>query len=149
MWNKVVDFSSECADNDLQETFLKYPGSYISFPSVVPISSDDERSCVEWCRSVKDCHNVYYTISVNYCYTLSTKSVDVVESNWVSGDSSYNYYQKMCAWGSGQISGPSRHSMKTTTTRCSGCFGHLRWCSDCLTTSLLNCTRSAPIRVLF
>ena len=46
---------------------------------------------------MKDCHNVYYKISVNHCYTLSTKSMDVVESNWVSGDSSYNYYQKMCA----------------------------------------------------
>ena len=147
MWNKVVDFSSECAEGDLQKTFLKYPGSYINGYTANYTRKEDEGSCVELCGSVTECRTVEY--GYNACILRIRTALDVPVSAWITGVSTYSHYQKMCAWGSGQISGPSRHSMNTTTTRCSGSFGHLRWCSDCLTTSLLNCTRSAPIRVLF
>ena len=39
----------------------------------------------------------------------------------------------------------TRNSMHTTTTRCSGCFGHLYWCSDCLNDRLRWCYYSSPI----
>ena len=90
-------FSSECAEDDLQETFLKYPGSYISSYNTNYGFRDDEGSCMEWCRSVTECRTVEYRSSFDSCYLQSVTALGVPESAWITGESEFNIYQKMCA----------------------------------------------------
>ena len=93
----VVDFSSECADNDLQETFLKYPGSFILGYNMDYSRRPDEGSCVEWCRNLAECRTVEYYSMHNNCFLQSKTVLDVPVNKWFTGISNYNTYQKMCA----------------------------------------------------
>ena len=88
-------FSSECAEADLQKTFLKYPGSYIIGYAVDYRKEDDEGSCLEWCGSVTECRTVEYRYDV--CILQSRAVLEVPVSDWYTGNNGHNHYQKMCA----------------------------------------------------
>ena len=92
----VVDFSSECAEDDLQETFIKYLDSYIEGYNMDVNVRDDEGSCLEWCRSVTECRTVDYNL-YSVCFLQDKTALDVPVGYWITGDSALNHYQKMCA----------------------------------------------------
>ena len=89
--------SSECAESDLQETFLRYPGSGILGNNIFEGEKDTEDDCVDWCNNVTECRTVEFNSLGNNCYLQSKTALDVPVSSWISGVSTYNFYQKMCA----------------------------------------------------
>ena len=58
---------------------------------------DTAEDCVEWCRNVTECRSVNYLSSFTYCSLKSKTALDVAWYQWFTGDSGYNYYQRMCA----------------------------------------------------
>ena len=92
----VVDFSSECAEDDLQETFIKYLDSYIEGYNMDVHVRDDEGSCLEWCRSVTECRTVDYNLN-SVCFLQDKTALDVPVRYWITEDRALNHYQKMCA----------------------------------------------------
>ena len=87
-------FFSECAEDDLQKTFLKYPGSLLdTYSSQISLMYDEE-SCVEWCGNMTECRTVEY--GNNACAIINKTARDVPAKKWRT-KSIYNFYQKMCA----------------------------------------------------
>ena len=73
--------------------------------------------CLQWCLEVPECRIADFYLSLKLCVIQDITVLDVSVSDWITGSSTdYTHYQD---------SGLSRNSMHTTTTRCSGCFGHL------------------------
>ena len=89
--------SSVCAQSDLQETFLKYPGSYILDYTIISGPKNTEENCVEWCRNVPECRTVEFTSSLHDCYLHSKTALDVPWFDWMPGYGDSTHYQKMCA----------------------------------------------------
>ena len=89
--------SSECAESDLQETFLRYPGSAILGNNIFESEKDTEDDCVDWCNNVTECRTVEYDSRSNKCYLQSKTALDVPVTSWITGINTYNLYQKMCA----------------------------------------------------
>ena len=89
--------SSECAESDLQETFLRYPGSAILGNNIFDSEKDTEDDCVDWCNNVTECRTVEYDSRSNNCYLQSKTALDVPVTSWITGINTYNLHQKMCA----------------------------------------------------
>ena len=92
----LLIFFSASARNDLQKTFLKYPGSFTVGNHMDTAYPETEESCMEWCRNVIYCRTVEYSVWWT-CFLQNKTVLDVPVSAWVTGDSDYNHYQKMCA----------------------------------------------------
>ena len=89
--------SSECAQSDLQGTFLKYPGALLLGVSLITKITENEEDCVEVCRKVPVCRTVVYDTFWHYCSTHNKTALDVPDSLWITGGGINNVYQPMCA----------------------------------------------------
>ena len=83
--------------NAQKRTYKKPSSSTPAVSSRASGARDDEGSCMEWCRSVTECRAASHLSSPNDCLLESKTSLDVPVSDWVTGDSGFNLYQKMCA----------------------------------------------------
>ena len=97
MEKKVVDFSPECAQSDLQKTFLKYPHSYIDGYNFEYDHKASEEDCLQWCHNVPKCRSVVYAVGPNVCFLQNVTVLDIPSDSWLTRSPIYKYYQAMCA----------------------------------------------------
>ena len=96
MQKKVVDFSSECAQSDLQKTFLKYPHSFID-GYTFEFDRKASEECLQWCHNVPKCRSVVYAVGPNVCFLQNVTVLDVPSDRWLTRARITNHYQPMCA----------------------------------------------------
>ena len=94
---RLLIFSSECAQSDLQKTFLKYPHSFTAGYTFEFDHKASEEDCLQWCHNVLKCRSAVYAVGPNVCFLQNVTVLDIPSDSWFTTARINNHYQAMCA----------------------------------------------------
>ena len=136
---------SECAESDLQRTFLEFPGSYIQDTVTESVSSLSLDLCLEQCRSMTSCRTLVYDHSNSVCHVHMMNIMELAWGALMSDNFNFSLYQKMCAWDGRRLCLLLLIHTQTTH-RSARALSRMTWTFK--TVDLQNFTHSATFHVL-